>query len=590
MIRGKTPFLKQMISAALLISLSSTLALSSGLEAVGRPANFRGLTLQAARDEARKSGKILLLDFTASWCGPCHRMETEVWSTPELQKWIDQNAVAIQIDVDKEKEVSAAMNVAAMPSVVVFSRGDYAKEFERQVGYQTAPELLKWLENVKAGNTRIEVCKKDLAAAAGKGGKVEVDARHKLGKEFLALGQIDEAADQFFWLWKHIPIEAPDRKYLRMYGVTSYLTRIAAHSAPVKEKLYRLRDEAEHNGGLDLVILNKALNEDDKTLAWFDKIKNDPARKSFSPELCAFLERLLETKNRWSDIRFLYPDLHAEVKQRLLPPDPHLDRHADRHLGAPAGPAPGGPHSEGAPPGGPPPGAHSGSPQDWHSNHAGRALDFSGFDAAVLYASLLAAQKDSQASELAQYSFKLKDSADIRKEFVLVALKANQPRREQLAWTSGDSHLSRRLQVELENWLINNGHWSEIYLIYPDLSAELKQLLADADRSIAEQKSKGETEPRDYFGGRAATLYVSLLAAGRDSQANKLCEEILRLRDSDGVHAAFVSLVLQSKQVRKEQLNWKFLTQWQKTSLQTLLKEEIKDGKSQRKGQAHKKS
>jgi thioredoxin 1 len=58
--------------------------------------------------------KLLLLDFTAAWCGPCQRM------VPVLEtlssKYI--NTLIIKVDVDEHSEIAEYFKVSAMPTFV----------------------------------------------------------------------------------------------------------------------------------------------------------------------------------------------------------------------------------------------------------------------------------------------------------------------------------------------------------------------------------------------------------------------------------------------------------------------------------------
>lgn len=135
--------------ASVLFSLGA-LALTSIASVSAHPAMFSNLTLQQAREKADKENKLVLADFTATWCGPCHMMDKGAWSDKTVEDWVKKNAIAVQVDVDAQKETAVALHIQAMPTVIVFK--PHAKdEVTRKLGVQSSEELLQWLTAAKEG-------------------------------------------------------------------------------------------------------------------------------------------------------------------------------------------------------------------------------------------------------------------------------------------------------------------------------------------------------------------------------------------------------------------------------------------------------
>lgn len=80
------------------------------------------------------SGKTLV-DFWASWCGPC-RMQAPI--VEELSKTTDVKV--IKIDVDKDDELALDFQVSSIPTLVLFEDGVVVEKF---IGLTSLDEIKK---------------------------------------------------------------------------------------------------------------------------------------------------------------------------------------------------------------------------------------------------------------------------------------------------------------------------------------------------------------------------------------------------------------------------------------------------------------
>jgi thioredoxin 1 len=93
-------------------------------------------------NEVIHSGKTVLVDFFAEWCGPCKLMGPIL---QELRKQVGEDVKIIKVDVDKNPQVASAYNISGVPTLMVFKDGEVRW---RQSGVLPAHQLRSVLEQV----------------------------------------------------------------------------------------------------------------------------------------------------------------------------------------------------------------------------------------------------------------------------------------------------------------------------------------------------------------------------------------------------------------------------------------------------------
>ncbi|XP_019170748.1 PREDICTED: thioredoxin H2-like [Ipomoea nil] len=71
-------------------------------------------------DNSKQTNKLMVIDFTATWCGPCKRME------PTINEFAAQytDVEFVKIDVDELPDVAQYFEVQAMPTFVLVKNGN----------------------------------------------------------------------------------------------------------------------------------------------------------------------------------------------------------------------------------------------------------------------------------------------------------------------------------------------------------------------------------------------------------------------------------------------------------------------------------
>ena len=72
-------------------------------------------------NEIINSGKPTLVDFFATWCGPC-KMQSPILA--QLKNKVGDAATIVKIDVDRNPELSAKYQVRSVPTLIIFKNGE----------------------------------------------------------------------------------------------------------------------------------------------------------------------------------------------------------------------------------------------------------------------------------------------------------------------------------------------------------------------------------------------------------------------------------------------------------------------------------
>ncbi|KAJ0408097.1 hypothetical protein ATCC90586_006068 [Pythium insidiosum] len=91
---------------------------------------------QAVQKQAEESGKTLVVDFWATWCGPCVKI------APFFEELSGKysSAIFVKVDVDEAEDVAADQSITAMPTFKVFKKGQCVDELTGAI--QTALESM----------------------------------------------------------------------------------------------------------------------------------------------------------------------------------------------------------------------------------------------------------------------------------------------------------------------------------------------------------------------------------------------------------------------------------------------------------------
>ena len=88
-------------------------------------------------DAIIQSQKPVLVDFFATWCGPCKMLSPVL---KEVKDSLGDTNSIIKIDVDKNQQISSKYQVRGVPTMILFQNG---KQLWRQSGVLTKEQIIK---------------------------------------------------------------------------------------------------------------------------------------------------------------------------------------------------------------------------------------------------------------------------------------------------------------------------------------------------------------------------------------------------------------------------------------------------------------
>lgn len=93
-------------------------------------------------DEVTKAKGLVLVDFFATWCGPCKMMAPAIERLAESYK----GKVTIgKLDVDENPDVAGKFEIQSIPTIIFFKDGEMV---DKLVGFQSEESLKKKIESL----------------------------------------------------------------------------------------------------------------------------------------------------------------------------------------------------------------------------------------------------------------------------------------------------------------------------------------------------------------------------------------------------------------------------------------------------------
>jgi thiol-disulfide isomerase/thioredoxin len=309
-----------------LLTLAVTLLLAG--PALGADEPFVDLDYDAAAAKAKDAGKLLLIDFTATWCPPCKMMEKQTWPDEKVRAWVAEHAVAIQVDIDKQQDLAHSFGIKAVPTVVFLRAGT---ELDRHTGFRSATDLVAWGDGVLAGKHEP---RHDLVDTSGLLHSDDVDKRYEAAREALSRRDYDVALQHYVWLWPNTR-GIPRYAAVRTSSMLIDMAALAKLYEPARVTFRHILDQAqvkveEHDtpaflDWMEWFGLCRAFDAQVRIVTWYEETRDeqghlvggDPAALPQGLILSDVFNVLVEAGRPVDAVR-LYADARTASKQQVL--------------------------------------------------------------------------------------------------------------------------------------------------------------------------------------------------------------------------------------------------------------------------------
>lgn len=100
-------------------------------------------SLEDAKKLAVATNKLILVDFWATWCGPCIKMDNESWNKDDVRALMN-DYVPVKIDIDSNRELAQKYGVRGIPFIFIMDAN--GEVVYQEMSYKNKNEVIKLLK------------------------------------------------------------------------------------------------------------------------------------------------------------------------------------------------------------------------------------------------------------------------------------------------------------------------------------------------------------------------------------------------------------------------------------------------------------
>lgn len=100
-------------------------------------------SFEDAKKMSLATHKFMIVDFWATWCGPCNKMDSNSWNDAQVNQVL-AGYIQVKIDIDRNKELANAYGIQSIPNMFIMDgNGKVVYSFS---GYHDPAELKRELD------------------------------------------------------------------------------------------------------------------------------------------------------------------------------------------------------------------------------------------------------------------------------------------------------------------------------------------------------------------------------------------------------------------------------------------------------------
>lgn len=124
---------------------------------------------------ARQENKFIVVDFWATWCIPCQKMNSRLWENEKMNKYRDK-FIFLKVNIDTNKNFASRFNANIIPRIIVID-ASYHKLCDKK-GFKNPETYFNLLDNIPTAPNELTLLLTDLSGSINK----KIQSLYNLGK------------------------------------------------------------------------------------------------------------------------------------------------------------------------------------------------------------------------------------------------------------------------------------------------------------------------------------------------------------------------------------------------------------------------